>query len=64
MNHRFVRSWPLVLFVFVFFAAPAGMLLQMVSGLGDNADWSNASSKRITRMEFTNNAGFFRAAAL
>jgi hypothetical protein len=44
-------------------AAPAGMLLQTVSGLSDNADWSNASSNLITRLNFTNNAGFFRAAA-
>lgn len=44
-------------------AAPPGMLLQTVNGLGDDAGWSNASSNVIARLAFTNNAGFFRAAA-
>lgn len=44
-------------------AAPPGMLLQTVNDVGDDAAWSHASSNAITRLAFTNNAGFFRAAA-
>jgi hypothetical protein len=43
-------------------AAPAGMLLQTVDALGDAAAWS-AASNLIAPFSFTNNAGFFRAAA-
>lgn len=44
-------------------AAPAGMLLQTVSGLGDDASWAQVSSSIITRLSFTNPAAFYRAAA-
>ena len=44
-------------------AAPPGMVLQTVGALGDGAAWSAASSNLIAPFSFTNNAGFFRAAA-
>jgi hypothetical protein len=44
-------------------AAPAGMLLQTITGLGDDIAWSSASSNIIARLAFTNESAFFRAAS-